>query len=288
VENSQRCPNCGFPLGPDDKFCRNCGKPFEERREDVPAPPLTPPTPPTPPPPPDTLGQMPPSEEPKYVAWEDREHVGFFEALWKTWVESVFNPDKFFSNLPFKGGLGSPILYALILLWITQIVDSVYRLLFANYWLALFRDYFSQYSQYYNFEFGAGVSLLSFFLRIIIAPAFIIIAIFIISGIYHVICMIFGWAKRDFEATLRAIAYSTGPAIISIIPFCGAPIGWIWSLVLAIIGLKHMQKTSGGKATFVILLPILLCCCLVIIFALIFGAALMTFIGKAAKGGYNF
>jgi hypothetical protein len=287
MENFQRCPNCGFRIEPGDKFCRNCGKPFEERHEETPPPPppLTPPTPPTAP---ESQGPPPPAEEPKYVAWEDREHVGFFAAIWKTWVESVFNPDKFFSRLPYNKGLGSPILYALIILWITEIIDSVYRLVFSNFWLTFLRDYLSKYNQFYDFGFGVSVSVLSFFIRILIAPFVIIIALFIVSGIYHVICMLFGWGKRDFEATLRAISYSVGPGIFSIVPFCGSPIGWIWALVLSIIGLKHMQQTSSGKATFVILIPIILCCCLTIILALVFGAAIVGFLGKATKGGYNF
>lgn len=269
--------------------------PFEERRQEAPSPPppLTPPTPPTPPPPVPPVGQgsIPPGEEPKYVAWEDREHVGFWNGIWQTWVESVFNPDKFYSRLPYKGGLGSPILYALIILWATAIIDSAYRLIFANFWLGMFRNYMSRVSEFGDLgdlSFASGLTFLSFITRMLIAPAAILIGLFVISGIYHVITMIFGWTKRDYEATFRAIAYSAGPAIFAIVPFCGSPIGAVWGLVLAIIGLKHMQQTTGGKAAFVILIPLILCCCLAIILAIIFGAAIMALIGRAAHSGYSF
>jgi hypothetical protein len=295
VDNLQHCPNCGWPLEPDDKFCRNCGKPFEERREETPqqsTPPIPPTslTPPTPPTPPDLLPPSEPEEE-KYVPWEGRQRLGFFAALWKTWAESVFNPDRFFSKLPYKGGLGSPILYALIVAWLSVIVNSLYQIAFSsviyNFWLNVLQKYTDQSNPIFNSEFFRGITLLSFFQSIFIAPIGILILLFFISGIYHLLCMIFGWAKRDFEATVRTVSYSFGPLIFAILPFCGSTIGWIWGLVLSIIGLKHMQQISGGKATFVVLLPLILCCCLsIIILLVIFGSALFSIFSGCLHSGY--
>jgi hypothetical protein len=291
VDYLQHCPNCGWPIEPNDKFCRNCGKPFEERVEQTPPSP-PPPVPPTPPVPPDSMLPPVPPEEPKYVPWEDRQKVGFLNGLWKTWVESVFYPDRFFSKLPFKGGLGAPILYALIIAWAGSIIYSIYQVIFTNVWMGIMRSFLDKMGSGFNLPSGMGesIGILVFLRSLIIAPIGIILGIFIISGILHLICMIFGWAKRDFEATLRAVTYSAGPAIFAIIPMCGSPIGMVWGLVLTIIGLKHMQQTTGGKAAVVVLLPIIFCCCLIIIAAIIFGAAILAFVKGAVQsgGGYNY
>ena len=42
------CPNCGFPCGPDDRFCGRCGAALPAREE---ASPAFPPPEPSPPPP---------------------------------------------------------------------------------------------------------------------------------------------------------------------------------------------------------------------------------------------
>jgi hypothetical protein len=283
VENQKKCSNCGQPIQPGDKFCPNCGRPFEERFSEAP-----PPIPPTPPIPPLELAspepEIPTPPEIKFVAWEEREIIGFFKALWETWKESVFNPDKFFSHMPFSGGLGSPLLYALIICYISFLVGQIYSWVFSSFWLGMLSRYIEREDILMGLAARGGSGIVSLFL----APIFIIIFIFIASGIYHLIGMIFGWAKRDFEATLRTVAYGTGPVIFGIIPLCGSPIGTVWAIVLTIIGYKHMQQTTGGKASFVILLPLILCCCLAVILGLIFSAAIMALIGKAMNSGYNF
>ena len=42
------CPKCGFPYGPDDRFCGRCGAPLPAREEASPAPPSQEPPPPPP------------------------------------------------------------------------------------------------------------------------------------------------------------------------------------------------------------------------------------------------
>ena len=279
MEFQNKCPSCGHPRQEGALFCSNCGKPFEEPKSETPSPepgkeePIKPPFPAEP---------LPPAPERKYVAWEDRENTGFFQGLWTTWKESVFYPNRFFSQLPFRGGIGSPLLYALIIVWMGVAVKQLWGLLFTGIWLDIVSGYFPMEDYFWVTGFQTGFSLL----YLILAPIPILIGLFVISGIYHLILMIFGWAERDFEATFRVFAYASGPLVFEIVPACGGTIGWIWALVLAIIGIKHMQKTSGGNAALVIFLPIILCCCLIIIIGLIFGAAMVGFMQNIMNEGY--
>jgi hypothetical protein len=286
----ERCTNCGQPMEPGDKFCKNCGQPFAEHRSEEP-PSLQPPIPPVPPQMP-PIGEQPPLGAPppsdgKYVAWEDRQKVGFFEGMWQTWQESVFNPEKFYSHLPSRGGLGNPLLYALIILWIGTIIDQAYKIIFSGFFHGLMSRFMPSSELPNLFALRTGLS----FINMIIAPIFIIMGLFILSGIYHLIFMIFGWAKRDFEATFRAVAYSAGPAILFIVPFCGSIVGWVWSAVLTIIGLKIMQETTGGKAALVYFLPAILCCCFiciaVIVILIIFGATFFSSFGHIFQNSYG-
>jgi hypothetical protein len=274
VEFQDKCPNCGQPRPEGASFCGNCGKPFEEPKSETPAPET----------PPEETSAPPPAAEARYAAWEDRENKGFFGGLWETWKESVFYPNRFFSKLPFSGGIGSPLLYALIVVWIGVAVDTIWNVLFTGIWMDMFAGYFPMEDYMWTTGFQTGFSLLYLFF----APIPIIAVLFILSGIYHLILMLFGWASKDFEATFRAIAYASGPLLFLAVPFCGSTVGWIWGLVLAIIGMKHMQTNNGGRGALVILLPLIVCCCFAILMALVFGVALTGFIREVMQSGYSY
>ncbi len=271
MEFQDKCPNCGQPRQEGTSFCSNCGKPFEEPKSESPQPeqPSMP---------------LPPSPEREYVAWEDRENTGFFGGLWQTWKESVFYPNRFFSALPLKGGIGSPLLYALIVVWLGVAVEQLWGLLLVGFWMDAFTGYFPMEDFYWTTGLQTGFS----FLYVILAPIPIIIGLFIITGVFHLIMMMFGWAAEDFEATFRTFAYASGPAAFMIVPMCGGTIGWIWALVLAIIGLKHTQTKTGGRAALVIFLPIIVCCCLGIILTFVFGVALTGLFQEMMGSGYNY
>ena len=289
MEFQEKCPNCGAERIEGAVYCGNCGKPFEDKKpepesgsqDDKPERPGEPIKPVFPAEPPPT------DDERKYVAGEDRENRGFFEALWETWKESVFYPEKFFAKLPFRGGIGNPLLYGVIAGCFGFIISQIYGLFWSNAWTG----FMSHYMDFQEMMFETGLQTGISFIQIILSPVFIIVGIFIMSGIYHLIFLIFGWGKRDFEATFRAVAYSEGAMVFLVIPFCGGLIAFVWSIVLTIIGMKHMQKTTGGKAAFVYFLPWIVCCCLIAGFialmVAIFGIAFFEEFGNLGDTMYN-
>jgi len=114
---------------------------------------------------------------------------------------------------------------------------------------------------------GAGLAVVGLFM-----PFIIIIGIFLWSGFLHLILLMVRGAGGGFEATFRAVAYSYGAYLFLAIPFCGGLIASVWSIIVAIIGLKEAHGTSGGKAAFAVLFPLILCCvAVVLLMVVIFG-----------------
>ena len=113
---------------------------------------------------------------------------------------------------------------------------------------------------------------------VVVMPLVAVFGMFAGSAIYHVMLLLLGGARRSYETTLRVSAYASGAtSVLGLIPFCGALIGGIYAVVVAIIGLSRAHEISTGKAAAAVLLPVVLCCGLVLLLygaiaALVFGA----------------
>lgn len=120
-----------------------------------------------------------------------------------------------------------------------------------------------------------GGSFLGTICGAILLPLIMIIWIFIFAGIVHLMLMMLSGDRHGFEATFRAIAYSSGTTnLIQFIPFCGQLIFIITQIVFSILALMEMHGISGGKATAAVLLPAVACCAcgIGLIFFLMFAA----------------
>jgi hypothetical protein len=89
------------------------------------------------------------------------------------------------------------------------------------------------------------------------------LGLFISAGIYHLFGMLFRSANRGFDATLRTVAYASGPSLLQLVPLCGGVVGGIWMIVLTVIGYWKTQRTSVAAALAVVLIPIVLAFCCV-------------------------
>ena len=273
-----KCPECGFSLTGDEKVCPQCGYVLK-KEEEIPAPPQGE-TPPAPPVTPQTnMPEVQPQSNKKTIPFEDAS-LPFFERLFSTIKLCLFSPSVFFEEYNFKTSMGMGLLFAIILGFVASLFNFGYQLIFRTsltQMIAKFGNVPMSELHTQNAFFMAGG-----FMGLVFVPIAVIIGVFIMAGIYHVLLMMVGGAKNGFESTFNVVAYSSAVNIFSVIPFCGGTIGWVYNIILNIIGLAKVHETSTGKSAFAVLLPFLLCClCAVVYIGLIFGA-----IGLAAAGSH--
>jgi hypothetical protein len=209
-------------------------------------------------------GAIPEATAPRSgLPWEHRQERGFFNAFVETLAMVLSKPAEAFTVMKREGGLGEPLIYALIGGCVGGIVSFLFSLglqstsLFANR-----HDAFSALA-------GTGAGSAAF---IILIPLLVIIGLFIGSAIVHFCLMLVGGANQPFETTFRVIAFSqgsTGP--LQMIPICGGFISGVWALVCNCIGLARAHDTDTGRAALAIFLPVIVCCGGVLLIAFIFG-----------------
>lgn len=185
------------------------------------------------------------------LPWEHRQERGFFNAFIETLTMVLTRPAEAFSVMKREGGLGEPLIYALIGGCVGGIVSALFSLGFQS--IGLFADKNNSLAA----MTGMGVGLGS----IILVPLGIVIFLFIWSGLAHLCLMIFGGANQPFETTFRVFAFTQGSAgPLQIIPLCGGLISGIWAIACNCIGLARAQETDTGRAVLAVLSPLIICC----------------------------
>ena len=83
------------------------------------------------------------------------------------------------------------------------------------------------------------------------------------SGLAHLLLRSFSSPAGSFLATFRMANYAMAPIILTLIPFCGNIVGWVWIVVLMARGLARVHRVGLGPATAASLLPFLMSICFV-------------------------
>ncbi|MGZ5522534.1 MAG: YIP1 family protein [Chthoniobacterales bacterium] len=186
------------------------------------------------------------------LPWEHRQERGFFNAFIETLTMVLIRPAEAFSIMKREGGLGEPLIYALIGGCLGGIVAFLFSLGFRS--IGLFADRNNSLAAMTGMGIGSAA-------MIIIMPLFIVIFLFIWSALAHLCLMIFGGANQSFETTFRVFAFTQGSAgPLQIIPLCGGLISGIWAIVCNCIGLARAQETDTGRAVLAVLSPLIVCC----------------------------
>jgi hypothetical protein len=219
--------------------------------------PFDPPPPPTEPP-----GFSPPPGGGEAAAgnpWEQRDRLGFVNAFVENVKLFVTNPTEAFERTRRQGDYVGPLIFAIILGWITYLISQLWGMLFGASMIlpmmpAEVRD-----------QMGGmmAVSGAQIVFGLVLYPVFAAIGLFIGSGILHLCLMLVGGTEASesgFEGTFRTAAYSSVASLAQIVPVVGGLISLVWWIFLAVIGLSTLHRTTQGKALLAILIPLILCC----------------------------
>jgi len=213
-------------------------------------------------------------------AWERRETLGFFPALFETIKQVFFNPVETFAAMKKDGGIASPLIFWLIMGSVTGIVAKLYNYVLIRTYLAGAANPVPGFpsDQWDKFKHDALASQTpgSLVYGLIFTPVVLVIVMFIGTGINHLCLMIVGGANRSFEVTFRALAFAIGTSsLLLLLPGCGGLIYMVWASVLSIIALKQAHDCATWKAVLGVLLPFIVCCLCLLGFGALAGFGMM-------------
>ena len=197
------------------------------------------------------------------LPWDARASKGLVSAFIETLQMVLTRPTEAFNVMSREGGLGEPLLYAVIGGSFGAVFAFLYNFAFRS--LNMFP---SRHNALENMVSGVGLIFL-----LIFTPLLVVLGAFIWSAILHVCLMLVGGAKQSFETTFRVVCYGGGSVNpLLVIPFCGGLIVFIWKIVLYTIGLARSHETDTGRALLAVLLPLIVCCGGALMLAVMFGA----------------
>ncbi|MHB8836698.1 MAG: YIP1 family protein [Candidatus Methylomirabilia bacterium] len=195
--------------------------------------------------------------------WEQRAGRGPVAAFAETLQQTLFRPVAFFRGTARDRGAGAALLYAVLVGTLSIAVAFLWQRALGEHISAGFGG------RYFDF-FGRMPILagLSVFLPLGVALGTIIWA-----AVLHVSLAVLGGARGTFTATFKAVCYSSSATAFNVFPVCGAAIGAVWQVVVQVIGLRELHRTSTARAFWAWFLPFVVAICLTaaLLFAAMFG-----------------
>ena len=196
-----------------------------------------------------------PSDSPENIepAWEKATGLSLGAAI--TTVKQVFStPKSTFQKLPPTGGLGRPLFFYTLVGWISGGTAIFYQLVAASINPEMFLGEAAK-------NLTQGTIVAAGFAVLLFLPLFLIAGAFIWAAIVHLFLMITGASRHGFEATFRALAYSSGAtSMLQLVPLCGGYLYPVAHLVYGVIALKEVHRTDLWRVVLSMVLMMLLCC----------------------------
>jgi len=205
--------------------------------------------------------------------WERRDELGASQGFLEALKLFVVSPAEAFNQTRRQGDYGSPLLFAVVLGWAGVLIAKVWETLFGMSVLSAFppevRD---------QIPFLVGGSTFGLVLSLVLAPIYILVALFIWSALLHLCLVLVGGLKDStagFEGTFRVVSYAAVAQLGSLVPIFGSLITLVWTVVLGVVGITSLHKSSQGQAVVALLIPLVLCCLCIFFFLMTIGAGLM-------------
>lgn len=159
--------------------------------------------------------------------------------------------------------LGDAIKYFIILLIINTILTVIVDLVLGSAILSAINQVMGQ--------IGMGELFLAETLGMAVAAIILVIIslimVFVIGGWLHLFVYLLGGRKGYIE-TVKALLFGSTPyMLIGWIPVIGILVGGIWSLILAILGIRELHQVSTGKAAGAVILAAIILMVIVVLIA---------------------
>lgn len=202
-------------------------------------------------------------------SWDRASRGGLAGAFVETVKRSLIDPQIFFEEVSGGSGWRRPTIFAVIVYTIVYIAAIAYQAGFQG--LTVGAQMASQIKNAFIPAIMLSIPLYLLIAAIIVAvvmPVFTALVLFLQSAVFHLCLMVVGGAGRDFQATYRTVCFSSGPQLLAVVPIFGQIAAPVWQIVLLIIGLKVVHKTTYAKSALAVFLPILLCCGAIILVAI--------------------
>lgn len=215
------------------------------------------------PPPPGGGGGQPPGNP-----WDQRQQLGFAQAFIENVKLFVINPTEAFARTRRTGDFVNPLIFAVLIGWIGAVFGQLWGLLFNASMTTMMPPEMREAMGQSMMMGGAG-----FVITLVVYPFLAVIGLFLLAGILHLCLMLVGGTAQSdagFEGTFRTASYASVASLAYIVPAVGGLIYIVWAIVLWVIGLSTLHRTTQGKALFAVLIPIVLCC-LCIVLAVVLG-----------------
>ncbi len=220
-----------------------------------PAPP--PPAPPAaPPPPPPPAGG---ASGPRFP-WEERDRLGFLDALIETVKLIVTAPGEVFARLRSDGDYLWPLVFGLIISWIGMVFSQIWSLILGS----AMQSFLGNFGGFEDLAAFGATSVLQAVLLLVLWPIIYVIVVFLTAGLAHLCLMIVGAVEDSplgFEGTFKVVAYSSVADLLNLVPLVGGLLAFFARLVLYVFGFARVHKTSEGKALGAVAILFVTCCC---------------------------
>jgi len=194
------------------------------------------------------------------------------DALVETVKLLATSTDEAFRRMPLAGDIARPLLYGVIIGSIGPLIARFYSFFLPNPFVGFLRRSFPGRADDFISRPGVG----GFFA----VPIAVALGLFIGAAIVHLCLLLVSGATGGYVTTFRVICYASTGQLFQVIPFLGGLLALVFVVLLEIKGLAIAHRTTTGKATAAVLIPIAFCCVCVIGVLVAFGAALAGFLNR--------
>ena len=181
------------------------------------------------------------------IPWELPQYYGIFGSLYHTILRVLFAAPRFYAELPYsQSSLVRPAIFYVLIGTVQAMVE---RMWFVSRLEAL--------SAMGDANAQAGLAALSqnmsFGVLLVSMPFILLLQWLVYAGLFNLMVHLVQPDRANFEISLRIVAYSAAPAVVSVVPWAGSFTAVLWFAVCCFMGVKYALGLSWSRTALAVL-----------------------------------